>query len=217
MTPTPPPLPADIAPSERDQQTRERLLAAGVHVFDRKGYTAASVREITELAGVTKPALYYHFGSKEGLLVTILEQATRSFMEATAQAVLRTGPTIDRVTAFCDDIFALFEQTVPIVRVAHTVLFGPPDAAPPFDPSASERQVRQLLQQMIEDGQAAGDVRRDLSAEDVSLAVMGLLEGCWARQLHSGFDRIDLATLRRIVRILFEGVSAPRTTAGENT
>ena len=78
---------ASLAPGEQDPRSRERLLRAAVAVFDRKGYAAASVREIVEQAGITKPALYYHFGSKEGILVAILEEGARQFEQALARAV----------------------------------------------------------------------------------------------------------------------------------
>ena len=56
-------------PVPADPTSRSRLLHAAVEIFERKGYAAASVREIVAHAGVTKPALYYHFRSKEGILI----------------------------------------------------------------------------------------------------------------------------------------------------
>ena len=56
-----------------EQKVREKLHSAAARVFARKGYATATVREIVEMAGVTKPALYYYFGSKEGVYKAILE------------------------------------------------------------------------------------------------------------------------------------------------
>ena len=50
------------------------IARVAARLFAAQGYDATSVREIVEAAGVTKPTLYYHFGSKEGLaqaLVTV--------------------------------------------------------------------------------------------------------------------------------------------------
>ncbi len=46
---------------------RNAILKAGIGLFARKGYAAVSVRMICETAGITKPVLYYHFGSKQNL------------------------------------------------------------------------------------------------------------------------------------------------------
>ena len=83
--------PSVPAATEQDEHVRTRLLNAAVRVFDRKGYAAASVREVAEMAGVTKPAVYYHFGSKEGLLLAILHQAERQLSHTLEQADLRPG------------------------------------------------------------------------------------------------------------------------------
>ena len=47
---------------------RELLLNTALELFHAKGYDAVGVQEIVEKAGVTKPTLYYYFGSKLGLL-----------------------------------------------------------------------------------------------------------------------------------------------------
>jgi AcrR family transcriptional regulator len=60
--------------SERRAETRARLLAAARTVFAQRGYHAASLDLISERAGCTKGALYHHFGSKEGLLLALLDQ-----------------------------------------------------------------------------------------------------------------------------------------------
>ena len=52
---------------------RQRLMDSAVLLFTTRGYAATSVREIVEMAGVTKPALYYHFDSKEGIYLAILD------------------------------------------------------------------------------------------------------------------------------------------------
>jgi AcrR family transcriptional regulator len=59
------PLPA-VRPPTTD--TEERLLDHSLTLFAEKGYEAASVREIIEATGVTRPVLYYYCSSKEDLL-----------------------------------------------------------------------------------------------------------------------------------------------------
>lgn len=196
----------DVPPSERDPQTRTRLLQSAVQIFDRKGYTAASVREIAEMAGVTKPALYYHFGSKEGLLIAILDAAVREFAKTVAAAVARTGTARERLMTLCEDVFSLFEVNIPIVRVAHTVFLGPVEIAPAFDLTKFERIWRESLQQVVEDGQAAGEFR-PVPSIDVAYALMGLVDTCVERQMHPGFDPVGRDGLRKVVSLLFDGVS----------
>ncbi len=52
---------------------RKNILDVALCLFHQKGYDAVSVQEIVEKAGITKPTLYYYFGSKYGLLEALLE------------------------------------------------------------------------------------------------------------------------------------------------
>lgn len=56
------------APPRSGSETRDRILAVALALFASKGYTATSVRDITERLGMTKASLYYHFASKEEIL-----------------------------------------------------------------------------------------------------------------------------------------------------
>src|SRR6202020_1691135 len=51
--------------------TRERILNVALDLFIEKGFDKTSLREIAEQLGVTKAALYYHFASKEDILMAL--------------------------------------------------------------------------------------------------------------------------------------------------
>jgi AcrR family transcriptional regulator len=51
--------------------TRERILDVALDLFTEKGFDKTSLREIAEQLGVTKAALYYHFASKEDILMAL--------------------------------------------------------------------------------------------------------------------------------------------------
>jgi AcrR family transcriptional regulator len=58
---------------ERKADTRARLLAAAADLFANQGIDAVSVDAVAEAAGRTSGAVYAHFGSKQGLLLAILD------------------------------------------------------------------------------------------------------------------------------------------------
>jgi AcrR family transcriptional regulator len=57
----------------RGQGTRARIQAVAVDLFTEQGYDKTSLREIAERLDVTKAALYYHFKSKEDIVVSLVE------------------------------------------------------------------------------------------------------------------------------------------------
>jgi AcrR family transcriptional regulator len=58
-------------PERRGDETRERILDVAVELFNEEGYERTSLRQIAERLGVTKAALYYHFKSKEDILLEL--------------------------------------------------------------------------------------------------------------------------------------------------
>jgi AcrR family transcriptional regulator len=60
--------------SAEDLGTRERLMAVAEKLFARDGYEAVSIRSINAAAGANPAAVHYHFGSKEALVLAILER-----------------------------------------------------------------------------------------------------------------------------------------------
>jgi AcrR family transcriptional regulator len=197
--------PQDVAATERDDRTRTRLLRSGVQVFNRKGYGAASVREIVELAGVTKPALYYHFGSKEGLLRAVLQDASQQFAAAMARSTARPGTTRERLAAMCEDLYGLFEQNVPVIRVAHAIALGPTEVVPNFDFTVFERAMVAGLEQIIQQGQASGEVSPG-APQDVALAIMGVISQIAGRKLHPLPSPTGVTELRGVLKVVFDGV-----------
>jgi AcrR family transcriptional regulator len=60
--------------TERRAQTRARLLDAAARIYARRGFDGATLDEIASDAGLTKGAVYDHFGSKEKLLLALLDE-----------------------------------------------------------------------------------------------------------------------------------------------
>lgn len=81
-----------------EADTRSAVLREAGVLFAAHGYDAVSVREIVAAAGVTKPALYYHFGNKEGVARALIDE----FLSAAT--VMRHG-----VFAKAEGIRELFE------------------------------------------------------------------------------------------------------------
>src|SRR5436190_110352 len=60
--------------AEQSQKTRRRLVDSATELFARKGYREASVQQIADAAGISRGSIFWHFGSKEGLLWAVAEE-----------------------------------------------------------------------------------------------------------------------------------------------
>lgn len=65
---------------------REQILDVAIDVFGRSGYFGASMNDIAEAAGVTKPVLYQHFDSKSDLYSALLDEVGARMLDSIAKA-----------------------------------------------------------------------------------------------------------------------------------
>jgi AcrR family transcriptional regulator len=80
--------------SERRMTASERrtqLVGVAKSVFAELGYDGASVEEIANRAGVSKPVVYEHFGGKEGLYAVVVDRETSRLLEMITE---RLGPDL---------------------------------------------------------------------------------------------------------------------------
>ena len=60
-----------------NRTVRDKILAAAVQLFAEYGYHAATMRDIAQIAGIQAASIYYHYPSKQALLVEIMESHMR--------------------------------------------------------------------------------------------------------------------------------------------
>ncbi|MEU6348321.1 TetR/AcrR family transcriptional regulator [Streptomyces sp. NPDC047072] len=73
----------DGTKQQRRGNTRQRIQDVALELFAEQGYEKTSLREIAERLDVTKAALYYHFKTKEEILVSIFDDLTQPILDLT--------------------------------------------------------------------------------------------------------------------------------------
>ena len=101
----------------------ETVLDAAVAIFSEHGYHGASMDEVAAAAGVSKPAVYAQFGSKEELYVACIERAAHRFHTALERAVHAADTPEQRIWV---GILTLLDH-VERERAGWTMLFGGQD------------------------------------------------------------------------------------------
>ncbi|MGW8553481.1 TetR/AcrR family transcriptional regulator [Streptomyces tubercidicus] len=86
----------------------QQMLDAAVLTFARRGYRAASMDEIAELAGVSKPLVYLYLNSKEDLFNTVIRRESEALLAAVTAAV-EPGVAADR--QLCSGLQGFFAHT----------------------------------------------------------------------------------------------------------
>jgi len=87
--------------------SKKKITRAAIDVFFDKGFDAASMREIAEKAGVTKPMIYYHFKNKQTLYQELLEEHLNEFCERLENILARD----DQYQTIFSAVIDLYETT----------------------------------------------------------------------------------------------------------
>jgi AcrR family transcriptional regulator len=77
------------------RSVRERILAAAVQLFAQYGYHAATMRDIARISGIQAASIYYHYASKQALLVEIMDTHMRG-LNATLQRIVQASTPVQQ-------------------------------------------------------------------------------------------------------------------------
>jgi AcrR family transcriptional regulator len=100
---------------ERRSGTRERIQAVALELFAEHGYEKTSLREIAERLDVTKAALYYHFNTKEDIVVSLFDDLIADMDEIVAW-LREQPPTLETRQRLIERYARLTRQWPPGVR-----------------------------------------------------------------------------------------------------
>jgi AcrR family transcriptional regulator len=115
---------ADASRPESGESARH-IASTAARLFAERGYDATSVREIVEAAGVTKPTLYYHFGSKEGLAQALLTDPLKELAETMRRIEQDSEDPLVALEGVLDAQLGFCRDDPDRARFLFALLFGP--------------------------------------------------------------------------------------------
>ena len=113
------------AASPRGDEVSAHIARAAARLFAAKGFDATSVREIVEAAGVTKPTLYYHFGSKEGLAEALVTVPIGELVEKLRAIVQGPGEPFDKLATVAEAHYEFGRDDPDRMRFLFGLAFAP--------------------------------------------------------------------------------------------
>jgi AcrR family transcriptional regulator len=146
-------------------KTRARVFDAAVAEIERSGLAGADVAAIAAAAGVVRGTFYFHFPTKEHVLVE-LERAEEVKMVASLETrVSRSGDLMSMLTRLVRQVFAAERRLGPVVfRDMLGLHFS---ATRPVEDELGEHPLAGFVIAAIAEAQAAGHVSRDADAGEL--------------------------------------------------
>jgi len=169
--------------------TREQLLYAALTVFRSQGYTRTTLDDIAAAAGVTRGAIYWHFGGKAELYNALIsEHLTRAYT-VFEHVLAQAGTPMDRLRRFMRRFLEYLEEDADYRAVLELKLLMT-EVTPELVGGLQRMNQRNdvsldTLMQLIQTALMAGEVRSGVEPRTAALIVMGFLGGItslWLQQ-----------------------------------
>ncbi len=190
----------------RPHDARERLVAAAAELVAERGYSGAGLNGICKRAGVAKTSLYWHFGSKEALLVEVLQKLQTDLREEVQKAVAAAPHPGARIDALLRAWRSIVLERPNLLRFPfHVGLATGPECGPAREILAASWRASEAL--FIEDlAGTTGLSEADL--EPIAHTAVALLQGAFLRfRLEPDVDLLD-RNLEELKRTILVGVRA---------
>lgn len=154
---------------------RREAIAAAATIFAESGYHGASTQAIAERLGMQQGSLYYYFKSKEQALEEVCLLGVEGAWEQLKEIIERPEPVVARIRAVVRrHLYGL------AVNCEALIVFNEQRHHLPAEPRqrlrTRVRRYRKLVQQLVEEGVAAGELRADLEPELAARALLGLCD-----------------------------------------
>ena len=186
------------------EATHEKLLNAARSLFIAVGYRSTTLESISSKVGLTKGAVYFHFRSKEKLLLALLDRANAAVIVPSVEPLTSLhGTAGDKLVNFAhtpaelglsrrDDIMLLISMSLEFAQRRGPV-------------NDRIKQIYQIiydrLEAVIEEGQQKGELRRNAPVREMAAVLVANHDGAFLEWYRRG-RRLDGDHLVRALRVL---------------
>jgi AcrR family transcriptional regulator len=180
------------AKQEQSARSRKALIEAATALFAERGYGETSVQAIGARAGVSRGSIFWHFGSKEGLLWAVVERAFESWETEVLVPDVGDATGVEAMRRALAAHRRFLTEQAEALRLFYVLIFealGPrPDLAQEF--ARLHVRLREMTVDWIRQAIETGEMRRDLNADAVVIFITGALGGLAYQWLldPGGFD-----------------------------
>lgn len=187
--------------AERSATANRRLIRAAMRLIAHQGYTRTTLAQVGKEAGYTGGLVSHHFGSKEGLLRQLVEQAAGRFYQDQVWPVVEGKSGLDALCVAVDTYLGELVAREERMRALYVLMGEALGPVAEINAVFAElnRKFRDSARGWIQSGVAAGEIRADVNPEAEAAVFVGMLRGV-AMQWMAERGCFDIDALRRSLK-----------------
>lgn len=208
--------PRTTTPTTRGDRTRASVLAAAATHLAEHGLEGLRGAQVAADAGVSEATVWFHFGTKQGLLIAAMESYYDELVAEIDDVVAAGTSPVERLEAFARFWLERMSRDLPLVgefgrqgRSGHD-----DDVVAAF--AASNRRVTRGFERLVQDLTASGHLRSDLPTWIVRDTFFGTAEHLLIGRAVTGRATDLDATAQLLLTVLLEGVGGTTATGDDD-
>lgn len=112
---------------EQGDQSREEILEAATRLMAARGFDGTSISALAKESGLPSSSIYWHFGSKEGLLLAVMERGAAHFVQLTSPADMpQTASRVEKLDWVLQRAVRIIEEAPDFLRLQTILLLSTP-------------------------------------------------------------------------------------------
>lgn len=183
----------------------DTLTEIAIDLFMEKGYNGTSMGELAKAAGITKSAIYHHVSSKEELLKIALSRALDQLFAMLGESGAWEGAAVDRLEYL---VRRLVETEVHYLREIALLLRVRASNETTTWARERRREFDKHILSLINEAQADGAIRADMSALAIDRLVFGMLYSI-SEWYHDGHTIRSDELVEAAIGLIMNGIRGP--------
>jgi AcrR family transcriptional regulator len=139
---------AEVTPNRRGARSREAVLDAAERLMAEHGFEAATVAALVKTAGIPASSIYHYFGSKDGVLLAVMERGAQRYFAELQLPERRLGSPREHLRALLEAATATLERHPDFLRIL-VVMAVQPSTAGDGEVHRVVERVRELALQRL--------------------------------------------------------------------
>jgi len=182
-----------------------QILEAAIKVFARQGFHQSTVAQIAKEAGVADGTIYLYFENKDDILVQFFDYKTKQVFDSFRTEVARADSSLEKLQYLIRRHLEEFQQNPEMAVVYHVETHQNSRLAEPQIREMSQ-MYRDLISEIVEQGQQEGTIRKDLYVGLVKRFIIGAVDEVINTWLHSNgeYDLVSMAD--PLVELFIKGI-----------
>lgn len=192
---------------KQNNETKEHIFRIAAHLFAEKGYNGVSMREISEKSGVSKPTIYYYFGSKKGIYQQLIDAGINQLFSTIDDVKELQTSAKEKLVLITKRMFQ-FTVTFPEFAkffITTVTPFADNEILDKFKKESLKRG--RVLVAVIEQGIASGEFGASANPELAAQIIGGVWQHMIMAQLASHKRILTDKLAEEIIEILFKGLN----------